>query len=203
MRLFRLAGFVVVLCLCLVGDAAAQTICSIGSTPVQYYNSYLDQQPSPQALQELQTIYLALCPPPLGCGNYVLFSNRTAPTVLWTPVGPGYSKFAYNPVLLNQLAIQYGNGASFGILAHALGHHIDFNTTPAWMNDSWSSELRADAWAGCALARTGVGTGQIENALVAIAAFPVPGRPGWPQRQLAVRTGFINCGGQWLGRYGY
>ena len=203
MRKFKLTGFVALLCLCLAGNAGAQIVCSLGSTPLQQYNPYLDQPPSPRAAQELQAIYLALCPPPLGCGNYALFSNPTAPTILWTPAGPGYSKFAYNPALLNGLAMQYGDGASFGILAHAFGHHIDFNTTPAWMNNSWSSELKADAWAGCALAKTGVGTGQIENALIAIAAFPVPGSPGWPQRQLAVRTGFINCGGQWLSRFGY
>lgn len=203
MGLFKVTVFVVALGLCLAGEAEPQAFCSLGPSAAQPYNAYLDQPPSARALQELRTIYLAVCPSPLGCGSYVLFSNPTAPTMLWTPLGPGYSKFAYNPVLLNQLAIQYGNGASFGILAHAFGHHIDFNTTPAWMKDSWSSELRADAWAGCALAKTGVGTSQIENALVAIAAFPVPGNPGWPQRQLAVRTGFINCGGQWLGRFGY
>ena len=203
MRLFKLTVFVLMLGLCLVSDAKAQAMCSLGPTAGQPYNAHLDRPPSSRALQELQAIYLAICPPPLGCGNYVLFSNPTAPTIMWTPVRPGYSKFVYNSVLLNQLAIQYGVGASFGVLAHAFGHHIDFNTTPAWMNDSWSSELRADAWAGCALARTGVGTGQIENALVAIAAFPVPGSPGWPQRQLAVRTGFISCGGQWLSRFGY
>ena len=203
MRKLKLTVFVVMLGLFLVSDAETQAVCSLGPTAGQPYNPYLDQAPSPRALQELQAIYTPLCPPPLGCGNYALFSNPSAPTILWTPVGPGYSKFAYNPFLLNQLASQYGTGASFGLLAHAFGHHIDFNTTPPWMNNSWSSELKADAWAGCALAKTGVGTGQIENALVAIAAFPVPGNPGWPQRQLAVRTGFINCGGQWLSRFGY
>ena len=203
MRTFKLTVFVAMLGLFAVGDLGAQTFCSMGPTSVQQYNQYLDQAPSPRALQELQAIYTALCPPPLGCGNYVVFSNPTAPTILWSPVGPAYSKFVYNSAFLTQLAAQYGDGASYGLLAHAFGHHIDFNTTPPWMNNSWSSELKADAWAGCALAKTGVGTGQIENALVAIAAFPVPGNPGWPQRQLAVRTGFINCGGQWLSRFGY
>ena len=203
MRRYSLAVFVVTLCLCLFGNGNAQPVCSLGPTAVQHYNPYLDQPPSIRALQELKTIHDALCYSAGGCGNYVLFSNPTAPSILWTPIGPGTSKFAYNPAFLNQLAIQYGHGASFGILAHAFGHHIDFHTSPLWMHDSWSTELRADAWAGCAMAKTGVGTGQIENALVAIAAFPVPGSPGWPQRQLAVRTGFVNCGGQWLSHFGY
>ena len=97
MRTFKLTVFVAMLGLFLVSDAETQAICSLGPTAGQPYNPYLDQAPSPRALQELQAIYTALCPPPVGCGNYVLFSNPSAPTVLWTPVGPGYSKFAYNP----------------------------------------------------------------------------------------------------------
>ena len=154
MGLFKVTVFVVALALSLAGEAEPRPSAVWARLPVSPTTRFFDQPPLPEPSRNCRPSILQFASP-LGCGRYVLFSNPTAPTMLWTPLGPGYSKFAYNPVLLNQLAIQYGYGASFGILAHAFGHHIDFNTTPAWMKDSWSSELRADAWAGCALAKTG------------------------------------------------
>lgn len=171
----------------------AQLMCSLGVSPDQQYNPNYDQQPSPRALSELNTIYSALCPN--GCGRYILASNPSAPNALAAAIAPGQSKIVYNPNFINQVANQFGGGATFGILAHEFGHHIDFHTTPLWMNNSWSRELKADAWAGCALARVGGSTQQIENSLKAIAAYPSPSHPGWQQRHQAVRTGFINCGG--------
>jgi hypothetical protein len=180
-------------------SASAGLMCSLGASPSQQYNPYYDQQPSSRASSELNTIYRALCKN--GCGNYVLASNSSAPNALAAATGPGQSKIAYNPDFLNQVANQFGGGATFGILAHEFGHHIDFHTTAPWMNNSWSRELKADAWAGCALARVGGNTQQIENALRAIAAYPAPSHPGWQQRHQAVRTGFINCGGKWSNQF--
>lgn len=180
-------------------NANAQLMCSLGGPPIQNYNPHFDQLPSQRAGSELGAIYQVLCPG--GCGNYVLVSNPSAPNALAAAIGPGQSKIAYNPGFMNQIANTFGPGATFGILAHEFGHHIDFHTTPPWMNNSWSRELKADAWAGCALARVGGNTGQIENALRAIAAYPSASHPGWQYRHNAVRTGFINCGGQWLNRF--
>ncbi len=176
--------------------------CQLGvSPPGQQYSPAYDQPPTQYALNELNTIYGALCPPPNGCGTYFLTLNNTAPNALAMAVGPGQTKIAYNPNFMGQVFAQFGPGASFGILAHEFGHHIDFHTTPPWMNNAWSRELKADSWAGCALAKVGLGPNQIQNALYAIAAYPSPTHPGWPQRIQAVQTGFTSCGGQWSNNF--
>jgi len=199
MHLFRTKILLLVIGLLSSYNVYAQLMCSLGVSPGQQYNPRNDQQPSQRASSELNNIYRALCPN--GCGAYLLASNNTAPNALATTTGRGQSKIVYNPSFLSQIVQQYGGGATFGILAHEFGHHIDFHTTAPWMNNSWSRELKADAWAGCALARVGGSTGQIENALQAIAAYPSQSHPGWQQRHQAVRTGFINCGGQWSNRF--
>lgn len=195
-RALRFVSLVTTLCVLLGGSADAQLMCSLGALPSpQGYNPYYDQQPSGRASAEMQRIYGTLCPS--GCGFSLLVSNPTVQNAMAVATGPGQSKIAYSPGFMNYIAQRYGGGATFGILAHEFGHHIDFHSTPPWMNNSWSRELKADAWAGCALARTGFGTRQIENALGAIAAYPSATHPGWPQRLQAVRAGFVNCGGMW------
>ena len=184
-----------------VGAAHAQLVCTLGVGPVQQYNFNWDMAPTPHAATELRHIHDLLCSP-YGCGTYLLVSNPTVPNAMAITMGPGVTKIAYKADFMNGIASQYGGGATFGILAHEFGHHIDFHTTPTWMNTSWSRELKADAWAGCALARAGIGTAAIENALTAIASHPAPSHPAWPLRQQAVRTGFVSCGGQWLQNFG-
>ena len=183
----------------LSGYCNAQLMCSLGASPGQQYSQNYDQPPSQRASSEMNAIYRALCPN--GCGSYVLAQNQTAPNALATATGPGQSKIVYNPNFMDQISQQFGGGATFGILAHEFGHHIDFHTTASWMNNSWSRELKADAWAGCALARMNGSTSQIEGALQAIAAHPSPSHPGWQQRHNAVRTGFVNCGGNWRSQF--
>lgn len=201
----RFAGsvlmMVVVLNTAWVGAAHAQLVCTLGVGPVRY-NPYQDMPPSSHAATELMRIHHLLCSSsPYGCGSYVLARNPTVSNAMAMAVSPGLTKIVYNAGFMNSVAGQYGGGATFGILAHEFGHHIDFHTTPFWMNTSWSRELKADAWAGCALARAGIGTTAIENALIAIATYPSPSHPDWPRRQQAVRTGFVSCGGQWLQRF--
>lgn len=178
----------------------AQLVCSLGGISSQYNYQY-DQPPAQRALQELNHIYNTLCPN--GCGNVVLFQNNTVPNALAMVTGPNQSKIAYSPTFMNSVFQNYGGGATYGILAHEFGHHIDFHTTPPWMNNSWSRELKADAWAGCALAKVGLNTDQIENSLRAIAAFPSSSHPNWPYRVNAVRIGFTNCGGTWASQFNF
>lgn len=190
---------VVVLNTAWVGAARAQIVCTLGVGPVQQYNPGWDMAPSSRAASELMQIYNLLCSSsPYGCGTYFLFSNPTVPNAMAMAVGPGQTKITYSADFMNSIAGEYGGGATFGILAHEFGHHLDIHLTPSWMNTSWSRELKADAWAGCALARAGVDTMAIENAITAIAAYPSPSHPHWPLRNQAVRTGFTSCGGQWL-----
>ena len=176
---------------CIYPICALLTPCQPGATPVSVRRGV-----SPRAVMQ---IYNLLCSSsPYGCGTYFLFSNPTVPNAMAMAVGPGQTKITYSADFMNSIAGEYGGGATFGILAHEFGHHLDIHLTPSWMNTSWSRELKADAWAGCALARAGVDTTAIENALTAIAAYPSPSHPDWPLRRQAVRTGFANCGGQWL-----
>ena len=200
----RIAAFVTtaVAFISAIGSAAAfgQLVCSLGTMmPGHPYNPYYDSPPSPRAVQELSRIHSDLCPD--GCGQYHLASNPTVPNAMAEAVGWGQTKISYDPEFMNQVVQQYGSGATFGILAHEFGHHIDLHTTPPWMNNRWSRELKADAWAGCALARAGIGTTELKGALQAIAAFPSPTHPGWVQRHQAVQSGFVSCGGEWLTQY--
>lgn len=203
----RLGRFVLLIVIALntawAGAGHAQFVCTLGVGPVQQYNAARDMPPSPHADRELRRIYRLLCSAsPYGCGDYRLFSNPTAPNAMAMVAGPGLTKIAYSALFMNSVEDRYGGAATFGILAHEFGHHIDFHFTPSWMDTAWSRELKADAWAGCALARAGFGTAAIENALTAIAAFPSPSHPHWPMRVQAVRTGFVNCGGRWLQSFG-
>jgi len=177
----------------------AQLMCSLGNSSGQQYNPDFDVPPNSRALRELRTIYQALCP--TGCGQGFLASNQSVPNALALAIGNGTTKISYNPDFLNNIRNMYGGGATFGIIAHEFGHHIDFHSTPQWMNNSWSRELKADAWAGCALARVGGNTQQIENALRAIAAYPSSSHPGWRHRHQAIREGFISCSGNWSVQY--
>lgn len=197
MSLFKMVFLFLILSVFSI-NSYGQLVCSLGGTTSQY-NYQFDQSPAHRALNELTHIYRTLCQN--GCGNVVLFKNPTAPNALAIATGPNQSKIVYNPNFMDHVALNYGGGATFGILAHEFGHHIDFHTTPNWMNNSWSRELKADAWAGCALAMTGLSTFQIENALRAIAAYPSPSHPNWPYRVNALRTGFTNCGGNWGSSY--
>jgi hypothetical protein len=106
------------------------------------------------------------------------------------------SVIAYSPAFMSRLAAKFGQPATFGVLAHEVGHHIDLLRNFAWMSNAWSRELRADAFAGCALARAGLPTEKLETALRAIAAYPTSSHPAWKQRQVAVRRGYEQCGGK-------
>lgn len=196
----RLAAVFAVMVAALAPRAAQAQMCSLGVSGPQPYSPAFDAPPSPRAAAEVQQIISVLCPG--GCGRVELVSNQSTANASATAMGMGQTMISYSPQFLTRIEQQYGAGATFGILAHEFGHHIDFHTTAPWMNTSWSRELKADAWAGCALARVGGSTAQIEASLQAIAAFPSPSHPSWQQRVPAVRTGFANCGGQWLGRWG-
>lgn len=167
-------------------------VCQLG-VGTSNFDMRMNQPATSYAISELSTIYRLLCPH--GCGQVALYQNATAPNALTAVVAPATSIIAYNPAFMNQVLHSVGPEASFGILAHEFGHHGDINFSPAWMNDSWSRELRADAWAGCALARRGFSSGQLEIALQAIAEYPSPSHPGWALRIPALRQGYVSCGG--------
>jgi hypothetical protein len=187
----------IALLVCLGGQAvqAQGFVCSVGPGAMGR-NPMHDGSPTPAAFAQMNHVFGLLCP--TGCGNVNLVRNPTVSGAMMQVMTPGTSMVAYNPDFMNATAAQFGPGATFGIFAHELGHHLDFMINVAWMDHSWGRELRADAWAGCALARAGLSGMEMDGALQAIAAYPSSSHPGWAQRIVAVRTGYYGCGGnQW------
>lgn len=167
-------------------------VCALG--PTTSFNPMRATPPSPRAVALSQDVYRALCP--TGCGTVTLVSNVSAPNALIL-AQPGLTSVVhYSPDFMNTLETGFGTGAAFGVLAHELGHHIDLNTPkPAWFDSAWGRELRADAFAGCALARAGLEPDVLARAMAAMMRFPSPSHPGADLRIPAVRRGWHECGG--------
>lgn len=169
-------------------------VCTLGPQ-TGAYNPLLDAPPSAYAAQEAQRIYRLLCPD--SCGQVSYVQNPTVPNAATMTQGGGISKIAYSPNFMGMIFQNFGAAASFGVIAHEFGHHVDLNTNVAsWMDSSWGREIRADAWAGCALARAGLPNQQLAAALMAIAAYPSPSHPAWNLRLPALQTGYVSCGGE-------
>lgn len=180
----------------LVPDAVAQgVVCSLGPAALAAnYSAAADQSAPPRAHKDLKQIVGILCPK--GCGRVGLFKNWTAPSAMSLNVGHGMSKIAYSPGFMDRVQDVYGTDASFGILAHEVGHHVDANGSPAgWMDGAWTSELRADAWAGCALARAGMRIDGFKGALRAVSTTSAGTDPSWELRTAAMQRGYSSCGG--------
>ncbi|MCC7384021.1 MAG: hypothetical protein IT384_19420 [Deltaproteobacteria bacterium] len=165
----------------------------------QEYNPRLDQAPSERAVAEVQAAYEALCPNS-DCGNGAVFKNDTIGmnAVTWVSGvrdGPNTrAKIVYSPRFLDGLAQTFGSGASFGVLAHEVGHHLTAAKAMRSMLDhSWDEELRADYLAGCALARAGRPPDELENALRALASSASPSHPAFNKRNPVVRKGYADC----------
>jgi hypothetical protein len=66
----------------------------------------------------------------------------------------------------------------------------------AWMKSGWTPELRADAWAGCAIAKSDLSSNGLAETLTAVSKYPpVAHPPSWPMRLGALRLGYVHCGG--------
>lgn len=159
-----------------------------------------DQPASPLAHRVLSDVQRRLCPS--GCGSVDLASNEGVGNAMAMMRRHGHTSIRYSRMFMNRIAASYGQGAAAGIFAHEFGHHIDFLSPASWMSHSWGKELRADGWAGCYLARAGLGANQMEMALRAIAQAPSMSHPGWPQRVRALRQGYGACGGHWRAGWG-
>jgi hypothetical protein len=163
------------------------------------YDPARDQTPSDRAVAEVQAAYDALCPTH-DCGAGELFENPTIGmnAVTWVSgVRDGartQARIVYSAQFLNGLAASFGPGASYGILAHEVGHHLTAARSLRSAGEpSWNEELRADYLAGCALGRSGRSSAELENALRALASVATESHPSFAQRVPVVRKGYDEC----------
>ena len=191
-----------VLCVSLLSVAAllpsraqAQVLCTLG--PATPYDSLADMPATAAAQSELKKVKSLICPK--GCGKVFLFANPTAPNAATVNDGSGASKIAYSPSFMNGLKTTYGPIATMAILAHGLGHHLEATgNRPAWMKAAWDSELRADAWAGCAMAKAELTPSRLQAALLALSTYPSAHHPAWAARRSVITEGYTQCGGRIL-----
>ena len=175
-------------------SAHAQIVCTLGAG-ASAYKPAADQRPSGDAMQlawrvnaALKTICAANCP------AAALYRNPTAANAMLVAAA-GQAKLVYAPQFFSAAYDSYGDGAILGIIAHVLGHALDDTMGAVWVKSDWTPELRADAWAGCTLARIDLGATDFEAGLSALAKYPPPSHAGWKQRLPVLRTGYTQCGG--------
>ena len=174
--------------------APAQIVCALGPGATAYKPA-ADQRPSGDAMQlagrvnaALKTICAANCP------ETALFRNTTAANAMLVAAS-GQAKLIYAPQFFSAAYDAYGDGAILGIIAHELGHALDDTMGAVWVKSDWPAELRADAWAGCTVARIDLNASDLQASLSALAKYPPASHSGWKQRLAVLRSGFTQCGG--------
>jgi len=176
--------------------AQAQVLCALG--PATPYDPLADMPPSAAAQAELKKVKALLCGP-RGCGKVLLIANTTAPNSATVTDGVGASKIAYSPAFIGNVQKTYGPLATFGLVAHQLGHHLDTTgNRPPWMKEAWDGELRADAWAGCAMAKAELRPSGLQAVLLALSNYPSAHHPAWAARRAVITEGYNRCGGRVL-----
>ncbi|MEL6185289.1 MAG: hypothetical protein AAFU79_11755 [Myxococcota bacterium] len=163
------------------------------------YDPAHDAEPSLRALAEVQAAYDALCPT-RDCGEGALFSNPTAGNNAFTWVSLSKrgaatrAKIVYARRFMDALNERFGPGASFGVLAHEVGHHLTAaRALRSKLEPAWNEELRADFLAGCALGRLGRGPEALESAFRALAAVATASHPSFRERVPVMRKGWASC----------
>jgi hypothetical protein len=173
---------------------AAQVVCALG-TGTSAYKPAEDQRPTPDAMElagRVNAAVKSICKN--SCPTIALFRNTSAANVMLI-ANAGQAKLVYAPQFLTAAYEAFGDGGVMALMAHELGHALDDTLGAAWIKTGWAPELRADAWAGCVLARTDLEAIDLESTLEALAKYPAPAHPSWNLRLPAFRTGFNQCGG--------
>lgn len=174
--------------------ASAQVVCALGPG-ASAYDVTKDERPSPDTLELAQQVNAALgsrCQP--HCPAIKIFRNTTAANVMLI-ASSGEAKLAYSPKFFTMVYDTWGDGAIVALLAHVMGHAIDANAPAAWMKPLGSPDLRADAWAGCALGGNTFSAHALGEALMALEKYPPEPHSAWAQRLSALRLGYTQCGG--------
>jgi hypothetical protein len=177
--------------------AEAQVLCTLGpatSADGKPFDSMVDMPAAGDAQADVKKVKALLCPK--GCGKLYLFANTTSPHTVTVTDGGGTSKIVYSPKFLASVRKSYGPLGTFGVFAHDLGHHLDaMGNRPAWMKAAWDSETRADAWAGCAMAKAELKPSGLQAALLVLSEYPSARHPAWLERRAAITEGYKQCGG--------
>jgi hypothetical protein len=174
--------------------AQAQVICALGPGASSYKAS-ADQRPTADALEltaQANAAAKTICGS--NCPGVVLFRNATAPNLMLLN-DAGRAKIVYSPQVFTAVYDRHGDSGIVALMAHALGHALDDAIGAAWIEKSWTPELRADAWTGCILARSNLPSSGVQAALAALAEYPAPSHPSWNLRLPVVRAGYTHCGG--------
>jgi len=109
--------------------------------------------------------------------------------------GDGRVKLVYKPAFFTNVYDKYGDGGILALMAHEVGHAIDGAMPAPWMKTNWTPELRADAWAGCALARMNLTPRTLQAGLNALSKYPSLSHPNWTARIPVLQAGYTQCGG--------
>jgi hypothetical protein len=172
--------------------AAAQILCALGAG-ASAYKSSADQRPSADAMELASRVNAAartVCGS--NCPQVVVFRNATASNLMLI-ADAGRAKIVYAPQVFTAIYDRYGDAGIVALVAHALGHALDDAIGAAWIEKSWTPELRADAWAGCILARDRPTPANVQAAMAALAEFPSPSHPNWNLRLPVIRSGYGHC----------
>jgi hypothetical protein len=183
------------LCACLLPfGASAEVLCALGSG-ASTYDAKADQRPTGDAMQLASRMNSALAPTCRPqCPQIAIFRNPTAANVMLV-VTDDQAKFVYAPQFFTAVYDRYGDGAIIAMIAHEYGHALDEVHPASWMKSAWTRELRADAWAGCALAKSDLSSNDLAEALTAVSKYPPPTDSNWSLRVPALRLGYMHCGG--------
>jgi hypothetical protein len=183
-----------VLCACsLPLIASEEVICALGPG-ARAYDAKSDQRPTADAMQLAKRMNAALapiCTP--QCPEIGIYRNPTAPNAMLVVTGD-QAKFVYAPQFFSAVYDQYGDGAIIAMIAHEFGHALAEVHPVDWIKSDWAPELRADAWAGCALAKSDLSGNDLADALTALSKYPPANAVSWTLRLVALRAGYGQCG---------
>jgi hypothetical protein len=129
-----------------------------------------------------------------NCPDVKVLRNATAANAMFI-VDAAQGKLVYSPQFFASVHENYGDPGIVAIIAHEFGHALDDTMGAAWIQTTWTPELRADAWAGCSLAKSNLNASDLGAALSALAKYPSPSHPAWNLRVPAIRAGYAACGG--------
>src|SRR5262249_7229395 len=129
-----------------------------------------------------------------NCPTISMFRNPTASDLMLIR-GEDRVKLVYKPAFFTSVYERYGDGGILALMSHEVGHAIDGAMPAPWMKTNWTPELRADGWAGCALARMNLSSRTLQAGLSALSKYPSLAHPNWSVRILALQAGYMQCGG--------